>query len=296
MRGWVQRIAIGVAIAVASLMIALINGFVPFTGYVLRKDEAYGTGDRRSLDVYLPKTESRDRTIIVFFYGGSWQSGSKEMYRFVGQAFAARGFVTVIPDYRVYPEVRYPGFVDDAAQSVAWARSHAASLGGDPHRIFLIGHSAGAYIAAMLAYDPTWLGKVGLDPKRDVSAMVGLAGPYDFLPLKDPTLMEIFGPTATRDATQPINHVSPGAPPAFLVAGSADKLVDPGNSTRLADRLKEAGDSVQTAAYPGIGHIELLLSIAWPLRFRTPVLSDVDTYLKGRLTIPTDQTVREAAQ
>jgi len=292
----VQRVVIGVGIAVASLVIAAVNGFVPLTGYVLRKNEAYGTGDRRTLDIYLPTTESRDRPIIVFFYGGSWQSGSKDMYRFVGQAFAARGFVTVIPDYRVYPAVRYPGFLDDAAQSVSWARSHAASLGGDPQRIFLIGHSAGAYIAAMLAYDSTWLGKVGLDPKRDIGAVVGLAGPYDFLPLKDPTLMEIFGPTATRPGTQPINYVSAGAPPAFLVAGTADNLVDPGNSTRLADRLRAAGDAVETKTYPGIGHIELLLSIAWPLRFRTPVLGDVDTYLKGRLAIPEDQAVREAAQ
>jgi len=293
---WMSRVAIGIAIAVASVGIALINGFVPFTGYVLRKDESYGDGDRRTLDVYLPTTEARDRPIIVFFYGGSWQSGRKELYRFVGQAFAARGFVTIVPDYRVYPEVRYPEFLEDAAQSVGWVHSHAASLGGDPHRVFLIGHSAGAYIASMLAYDPTWLGKVGLDPKRDVSAMVGLAGPYDFLPLKDPTLMEIFGPAATRAATQPINYVSAGAPPAFLVAGTADNLVDPSNTTRLAKRLEAAGDTVQTAFYPGIGHIELLLSIAWPLRFRTPVLKDVDAYLAARLAAPTDESVREAAQ
>ena len=239
----------------------------------------YASGPRHSLDVYAPPAGGA-APVVVFFYGGNWQEGDKAIYRFVGAALAARGIVTVIPDYRVYPEVRFPGFLDDAALAVRWAHDHAAAYGGDPSRLVLMGHSAGGQIAAMLAYDRQWLAAVGLDPNRDVRGLVGLAGPYDFLPLHDPVLKIIFGPENGLAATQPINYVASGAPPAFLAAGSTDDVVDPGNARRLARRLGEKGDAVTVKIYPRVSHRLLIGAFAAPLRPLVPVLRDTLAFIE----------------
>ena len=204
------------------------------------RDIAYADGERHTLDVCRARTATA-APVVVFFYGGGWRSGNKGMYRYVGKALARRGYVAVVPDYRIYPPVLYPDFLDDGAQAVRWVKDNAAKFGGDPDKIFLIGHSAGAHIAAMLAIDATWLNKVGLAPGRDIAGLIGLAGPYDFLPLKDETLIVIFG-GANRPETQPISYVAPGAPPALLLTGDKDDVVGAGNSTRLADRLRAAGN------------------------------------------------------
>jgi acetyl esterase/lipase len=189
--------------------------------------------------------------------------------------------MVVIPDYRVYPEVRFPGFVEDGALAVRWAHDHAAAFGGDPSRMVLMGHSAGAHVAAMLTYDRKWLAATGLDPNRDLCGFVGLAGPYDFLPLHDETLKIIFGPENRRPDSQPINFVESGAPPAFLAAGSADDVVDPGNATRLARKLAAKGDAATVRIYDGIGHRMLIGGFAAPLRPFIPVLRDTVTFIDG---------------
>ena len=241
---------------------------------------AYAPGPRHSLDVYAPLSAGA-APVAVFFYGGNWQEGDKATYRFVGAALAARGIVTVIPDYRVYPEVRFPGFVEDGALAVRWAHDHVAAFGGDPSRMVLVGHSAGAHIAAMLAYDRQWLAAAGLDPNRDLRGLVGLAGPYDFLPLHSETLKIIFGPDGRLPQSQPINYVARGAPPAFLATGDADAIVDPGNATRLARRLAEMGDAATVRAYRGIGHRMLIGAFAAPLRPLAPVLRDTVAFIDG---------------
>lgn len=233
----------------------------------------YAPGPRQELDVYVPD-HARNAPVVVFYYGGSWQEGDKSIYRFVGAALASRGVVTVIPDYRVYPQTRFPGFLQDSAAAFAWARRHAAAYGGDPGRIFVMGHSAGAYNAAMLALDPEWLAAYGLSPRHDIAGVIGLAGPYDFLPLTDPALRSIFGPPGQFARTQPINYVAPGAPPAFLAAGTADTTVDPGNSRRLAARLAKAGDPVELKLYPGLNHRRLVGALSPLLRGFAPVLAD----------------------
>ncbi len=238
---------------------------------------AYGAGARQTLDVYRPSNATA-APVIVFFYGGSWQSGAKETYRFVAAALAQRGYVTVVPDYRVYPEVRYPGFLQDGAQAVRWAKDNAARFGGDPAKLFVMGHSAGAYIAAMLALDGRWLQQVDLAPDRDIAGLIGISGPYDFLPLRDGTLKVIFG-GANDTATQPISHVSAGAPPAMLVTGARDGIVDPDNSSRLADRLRAAGDQATVHTYAWVGHLSIIGAFALPLRFLAPVLHDVDDFI-----------------
>lgn len=241
----------------------------------------YEPGPRGTLDVYMPAKPSKDAPIAVFFYGGSWQSGQKAIYRFVGEALASRGIVTVIPDYRVYPEVRYPDFLRDNARAVAFARRHAAEWGASTGPVFLIGHSAGAYNAAMLAVDPRWLGEAGLSPENDVAGLVGLAGPYDFLPLKDDTLKTIFGPEDQRPDTQPINHVSATAPPMLLLAGAKDSVVDPGNATRLAKAARERGATATAEILPGYGHVGLATSLSGLFRGRGRVLDEIATFVRA---------------
>lgn len=245
-------------------------------GLEITHSVAYGEGPRRTLDVYRPRGAAA-LPVVVFFYGGSWQSGNKGLYRFVGAALARRGYVAVIPDYRVYPEVRYPEFLEDGAHAVRWAKDNAARFGGNPHKIFLMGHSAGAYIAAMLAFDPRWLDAAGVFPDRDIAGLIGISGPYDFLPLHPGTLRAIFG--GNDPATQPISHASPGAPPALFLTGANDGIVDPGNSSRLAARLTAAGDAVTVLTYRWVGHLSIIGTFSPLLRFLAPVQRDVDAFI-----------------
>jgi acetyl esterase/lipase len=245
-------------------------------GTEITRSIAYGEGARRTLDVYQPRGAT-GAPVIVFFYGGSWQSGNKATYLFVAAALARHGYVTMVPDYRVYPEARYPGFLEDGARAVRWAKDNATRFGGDPSKLFLMGHSAGGYIAAMLALDGRWLDQVNLAP-RDIAGLIGISGPYDFLPLHDETLKVIFG-GANEAATQPIAHVSAGAPPALLVTGARDSIVDPGNASRLAARLREAGDEATVKTYPWVGHLSIIGAFSLPLRFLAPVLRDVDAFM-----------------
>jgi acetyl esterase/lipase len=245
-------------------------------GTEITRSIAYGEAPRQTLDVYRPASAAKS-PVVVFFYGGSWETGDKETYLFVATALAQRGYVVVVPDYRVYPEVRYPVFLEDNARAVRWAKDNAARFGGDPNKLFIMGHSAGAYNAAMLVLDNRWLKEVGLTPDKDVAGLVGISGPYDFLPL-DGTLATIFGGSNVPD-TQPINHVTPGAPPSFLATGERDDIVEPSNTTRLAAKLTADGDKVVVKTYPWVGHITIIGSFAWPLRFLSPVLNDVDRFI-----------------
>jgi len=238
---------------------------------------AYADRSRRTLDVYRP-ADSVAAPVVIFFYGGAWRSGSKGLYRYVGKALAQRGYVAVVPDYRVYPEVCYPEFLDDAALAVRWVKDNVSCFGGDPDKIFLKGHSAGAHIAAMLAIDARWLRAVGLSPGRDIAGLIGIAGPYDYMPLRDKVLMTIFG-GENRPETHPISHVAPGAPPALLMTGSSDRLVEPGNSTRLAARLRGAGNAATVRIYRRVGHYFIIAALAPLLRTVVPVLRDTDAFI-----------------
>jgi len=240
-------------------------------------DIRYTEGARGKLDIYRPRGAD-GAPVVVFFYGGRWSSGRKGLYQIVGRALRARGYAVVIPDYRIYPKVRFPAFVEDGAQAVRWTRDHIAAYGGDPRRLFVVGHSAGAHIAAMLSLDPQWLNRVGLDATRDIAGLIGLAGPYDFLPLKDADLIEIFG-GADRPQTQPITFAHGRKPPALLVSGDTDKLVRPGNSTRLAERLRQSGNDATALLYRHFGHITLLAAYAPFLWNFLPAMRDLDAFV-----------------
>ena len=246
---------------------------------LLLRGADYGAHSRQRLDVYGPSRRGRAAPasageplpIIVFLYGGSWQSGMREGYGFAGRALAASGFIVAIPDYRLVPEVRFPAFLEDGASAVRWVRANAARFGGDPSRIVLVGHSAGAYNAAMIAIDPRWLGS----ERSAVRGLVGLSGPYDFLPLDGPVTRAAFGGAADLAATQPINFASAGDPPSLLLHGSGDTLVHVRNSRALARRLEAAGVDARLKIYPELGHVGIVTALARPLRGRAPVLRDI---------------------
>ena len=256
----------------------LVNWVTPRGGYSLERDLAYGDGPRRTLDLYRPDNVRSGSPLVVFFYGGNWDSGRKADYLFVGQALASRGYLTAIPDYRLYPEVTFPGFVEDAASAVAWLDKNRQRLGADGRPIVLVGHSAGAQIAMLLTLDKHYLQQVGSPVCRTIAAGVGLSGPYDFLPLKEERYKRIF-PEATRPRSQPIAFVDRKEPPVLLLVGDADKTVDPGNTSRLAARITERGGHVEQKTYAGIGHVGMVSAFARPLRGRASVLNDVDAFL-----------------
>ena len=258
---------------------------------------AYAGDLRQTLDV-CRSVEAVAAPVVVFFYGGAWRSGNKRLYRYVAKALARRGYVAVIPDYRIYPEVRYPEFIEDGALAVRWVKDNISRFGGDGQRIFLMGHSAGAHIAAMLAIDVRWLQKVGLAPRYDIAGLIGLAGPYDYLPLRDETLKTIFG-GADRHETQPIFHVAPGAPPALLITGGKDRLVEQGNSTRLAVRLRAAGNDATVRIYHRTGHYFIVAALAPLLQLLLPVRRDIDGFIGEIMRAPprpTGQRVAQAAE
>jgi acetyl esterase/lipase len=260
---------------------SVLNAMAPHGSVTVTRDVAYADGARRTLDVYAPRASAAASPVVVFFYGGGWETGSKDMYRFVGATLAARGVMTVIPDYRLYPRVRFPAFMRDAAEAVAWTRSNAVRFGGDADRLFLMGHSAGGQIAALLALDGSYLKANGMS-SSDLCGVIGLAGPYDFLPLRSDTLKAIFGPDAERPRSQPINYVSPRAPPMLLLAGRDDDTVDPGNTLRLAARLRDVGRPVDDTLYPGVGHKTLIASFSVPLTFLAPAREATLRFISAR--------------
>lgn len=224
----------------------------------------FDPGRGLALDAYTPPDAghgARPAPVLLFFYGGSWTGGERGDYRFVGEALSAEGVLVIIPDYRKAPDTPFPGFVEDAARAVAWARANAPGLGGDPDRIVLAGHSAGAHIAAMLALEARWLEREDV-PGTAVDGFIGLAGPYDFLPSDDPDLVEVFGrdPERQLDA-QPVRHVGPDAPRSLLIHGDADRLVELRNSRSLAAALQQNDVPVTLRVIEGVGHIRLLAGL-----------------------------------
>ena len=238
----------------------LLNATIPQDGITITHDIVYSEGDRNMLDVYEPVKKAPGHPVIVFYYGGRWESGARADYLFAGQAFASKGYVTVIADYRLYPTVRYPLFVEDAAKALVWTREHIAAYGGNPDNIFVAGHSAGAYIALMLAANTSFVKKAGGDPAW-IRGAIGLAGPYNFVPSQeDPDIRDLFG-TAKDAASQPITYVHKGMPPVFLATGADDQTVKLHNTYDLAKKLRADGDTVEVRTYPDIDHVGLVLSL-----------------------------------
>ena len=237
------------------------------------------------LDVYLP-ANAAGAPVVVFFYGGAWISGERAWYRYAGEALSRHGLVVVIPDYRKAPQVRFPAFMDDAALAVQWTREHAAQFGGDARRLFVMGHSAGAHIGALLATDARYLARVGMQP-CDLSGFIGLAGPYDFAPFSDDYLLEVFGSDAqAQQAAMPAQYVDGDEPPMLLLQGLADTTVWPRNTRSLAAKLQARGEPVETKFYPGVGHTRIALSLAAPFSRWSTALADTLAFIAAAPVAP----------
>jgi acetyl esterase/lipase len=259
---WIFAALLGLVLAACSPLSAL-NILVPERGFERAEGIAYGPQQRQHLDVYVPHAhDATPLPVIVFFYGGAWQGGNRAEYLFMAQALASQGFVVVVPDYRVYPEAKYPVFVEDGALAVAWVVRNIATHGGDPNRVVLMGHSAGAHIAAMLAYNRRFL---DANARNAIKGFVGLAGPYDFKP-SEAVIETILGAEGGSELAMPAHWVRGGEPPSLLLTGDEDTRVEPGNTDRLARRLHAVGSPVEVRHYTSLNHSTLLVRFAAPLR------------------------------
>jgi acetyl esterase/lipase len=242
----------------------------------------YGTGHRQQLDLYLPAPSAARPPLVVFFYGGSWRRGERADYRFVAAALTRRGFIVVVPDYRLYPEVAYPDFLSDSALAVAWALQHGAQYGADASRIFVMGHSAGAYNAAMVAFDPRWLGATG-HRITELAGLIGLSGPYNFLPIRTEDTKAVFHWPTTPADSQPIAHVGAAVPRALLVTAGKDSLVDPDkNSAMLARALQGSAVAVTLRRYAQLNHYTSVAALSPALSWLAPVMDDIGAFVSDR--------------
>ena len=260
--------------ACTQLSFTAVNLPTSFDSVDVIHDIGYGPRPDQKLDIYQPPDGGGKKLpVVVFLYGGRWETGSKDDYAFVGSALAKRNYIVVIPDYRKYPEVRFPSFVEDAAAAFAWTHANIERYGGANDDLFLMGHSAGAHIASLLATDPRYLKAQGLS-RRNIKAFAGLAGPYDFVPDED-DLKDMFGPPADYPKMRATTFVDGRQPPMLLLWGETDTFVGRQNLDRLASRIHRKGGCVKVAIYPGLDHIWILGTVSWLGKKSSPVLSDI---------------------
>ena len=276
-RGGTIAIVLAAALLSGCGPLTAVNALSPSEHYVQLADQAYGDAPRQRLDVYRPAAGAEDSPVVVFFYGNGWRKASKANFEFVASSLTRAGIVVLIPDYRSYPEVAFPVFVEDGARAVAWAGRNLDGLADGQRPLFLMGHSAGAQIAALLALDKHYLDDVGAPP---LAGFIGLSGPYDFLPLEPGYMQEVF-PEETRPASQPINFVSAQAPRTLLIHGTSDERVLPEHSERLAAALEAEGVPVTLKLYEDTGHARVVVALAPPLQFVADTMADTIDFIES---------------
>jgi len=250
--------------------LGMLNATVSDDGYSSVINKAYGGKQRQNLDIHIPKQVKKNADVVVFFYGGRWQYGSKDEYAFVADALTSKGIITVIADYRLYPRVDWREFVQDGALAYEWVVNNIKYYGGDPQRVFVMGHSAGAHIAAMAAVDESLLNKATQRP----CGLIGLAGPYDFLPIRDEDVKRIYSTASDLKNTQPITFVNKGDPAMLLLHGVDDEAVRPTNSINMAERARQVGSDAKATTYKDTDHIDILISLSSTFRSYSPALRD----------------------
>lgn len=280
-------VALALALVGCGSMSGLQRVLIRGNSFTLVTGIAYGPEPRQRIDIYTPK-DAPPKATILFLYGGSWKGGDRGLYRFLGQALAGRGYQLAVADYRLYPQVRYPAFVEDAAGAFAWVKSNISAYGGDPNRLFLMGHSAGAYNAAMIMIDGQWLAPHRLRPS-DALGLISLAGPFSFNPRETSSTKDVFSEAPDINAARPVKLAANGAksaPPMFLLHGTADDTVGSWNTQNFASAVNDAGGHAELILYPDIGHLGVITCFAWPLRWRAPCLDDVTSYMEKILSQP----------
>jgi len=288
-RGVTRRTALaGLAAALAAgcgrLAFMAANAPAVFGAYKRHADIAYGDGPKHRLDVYVPDRvpaqQSTPCPLVVFWHGGRWTFGDKADYRFVGAALAGLGYVAVLANYRLYPEVKMAGFMDDTARAASWAAAHGAEYGADPNLLFLMGHSSGAHQAALVTLDRRYFAALGPSVPPPIAGVIGLSGPYDFLPLNEADVQDMFGPPPNYPNSQPIDFVRSDAPPMLLVHGLNDATVWPKNSINLAAALTARGAAVTLKLYPKLVHADTVAALSLPARGRAPTLADIAAFIR----------------
>lgn len=275
-------VAVLTGIVRSSLPLRLLNAVTRRAACTVTRDIPYGPDPRQRLDVHAPPGPIAERPVVLFFYGGRWRSGDKHDYHFVADALTARGLIAVIADYRLYPEVDWPDFIQDGARAYRWMEQSISAYGGDPHQLFVMGHSAGAYIGAMVALDDALRARVGaLSCPR---GFIGLAGPYDFFPFTDPDVCAVFSSTPDGRGTQPVEYVGAAPPDLLLLTGASDRTVSPLNSVHLKACVEDRDGRATLIRYPRLGHVGLILSLARPFNFLAPSLNDVSEFICSRTT------------
>ena len=272
---------LGAALAAGCGRAGFLAANIPaaFGDYKRHPNIPYGDDPRHRLDVYVPDTLSKTPPLVVFWHGGRWTFGDKADYRFVGAALTELGYVAMLPNYRRYPEVKMAGFMHDTALAAVWAAAHAADFGASPDRLYLMGHSSGAHMAALVTLDSRYFAAAGRDAPR-IAGLIGLSGPYDFLPLHDADTEDMFGPPENYPESQPINFVRPGAPPMLLVHGLKDETVWPKNSRNLATALHAQGVAATLKLYPKLGHADTVAALSKPARGRAPTMADIEEFVR----------------
>lgn len=245
----------------------------------------YGAHGGQALDLVLPDSGRPAATgaAVVFFHGGRWSYGRKEEYRFVARSLAGRGVAVAVCDYRKYPAVRFPAFVEDAAAALAWAFQNLPDHGIDPRRIFVMGHSAGAHLAALATLDRRYGDVHGIDPDR-LAGLILMSGPFDFLPIRGDDLREIFGPEERHPDTQPLRFVRRGLPPFLFLHGRRDRTVYPANSARMASAIRDQGGRARSIFYDHLTHTSILAGLSDRIGFLVaPVLDDIVAFVSRRV-------------
>ena len=255
-----------------------VENLVLYDRVVRSADIAYGTDARQRLDVYHERRAGTSAPVVVFVYAGRWKYGSKRDYLLIGNALARLGWIVVIPDYRLFPAVHYPAWVEDGASAVRWTRDNVARFGGDASNIVVIGHSAGAHTVAMLALDEHFLRDAGV-PSSTVRGFVSLAGPVDTT-WTAPDVQELMGPPPSWPLSYPRSFIDGNEQPLLLLHGASDDVVSVGNSLRLADRIRARGGCARAIVYPRIGHIEIAVALAFPSLDLAPVMRDVSAFVR----------------
>jgi acetyl esterase/lipase len=262
--------------------IGVANIPAKFSDIEIKKDIAYGDHELQKLDLYIPPQAKKiPLPVIVFFYGGRWTDGSKNMYAFVGKAFTDNGFIVAIADYQKYPKVKFPVFVNDGAKAIAWVHSNIKNYGGNPDQMFVSGHSSGAHIAALVTVDERYLTAEGKNTDI-IKAFSGLAGPYDFVPQAD-DLKDMFGPPENYPQVMPTTFIDGNEPPIQLLWGAKDEAVWERNLKLMKEKIIEKNGKVETKIYPDLDHVGIVSSLTWFLRGKAPVLDDMNKFFQEQL-------------